>query len=116
MTGDAELMTGVPCMHNFLPVSSPLAHFFTGVEASGAPGRDVDKFAWLRIKREKCVRNSVKMEKSAWLRIDKPMGEGLNGGKMQDSTVLSSLHVCVQSCWFLFGIVFIHPSLTTWHP
>ena len=41
MTGDAELMSGDPRWHNFLPGTSPLGLFFTGVEASGALSRDV---------------------------------------------------------------------------
>ena len=41
MTGDAELVTGDPRWHNFLPGISPLGLFFTGVEASGALSRDV---------------------------------------------------------------------------
>ena len=41
MTGDAELMTGDPRWYNFRPGLSPLAYFFTGVEAGGAVGRDV---------------------------------------------------------------------------
>ena len=43
MTGDAELITGVPRWYNFLPGLFPLAHFFTGVEAGGALGRDVER-------------------------------------------------------------------------
>ena len=38
MTGDAEIMTGHPRWYNFLPGLSPLAYFFTGVEAGGAVG------------------------------------------------------------------------------
>ena len=41
MTGDAELITGDPSWYNFLLGLSPLAYFFTGVEAGGALGRDV---------------------------------------------------------------------------
>ena len=41
MTGDAELLTGDPRWHNFLPGTSPLGLFSTGVEASGALSRDV---------------------------------------------------------------------------
>ena len=42
MTGDAELMTGVPRpLVYFLLGLSPLAYFFTGVEGGGALGRDV---------------------------------------------------------------------------
>ena len=41
MTGDAELMTGDPHWHNFLPGTSSLGLSFTGVEASGALSRDV---------------------------------------------------------------------------
>ena len=44
MTGDAELMTGVPRWYNFLPGLSPLAHSFTVVEAGRALGRDVYSF------------------------------------------------------------------------
>ena len=41
MIGDAEIMTGDPHWHNFLPGTSPLGLFFTGVEASEALSRDV---------------------------------------------------------------------------
>ena len=41
MSGDAELMTGDPRWQNFLPGTSSLGLFFTGVEASGAHSRDV---------------------------------------------------------------------------
>ena len=41
MTGDAELMTGDPRWYNFLPGLSPLAFFFTGVEAGGALSRNI---------------------------------------------------------------------------
>ena len=41
MAGDAKLLTGDPRWINFLLGLSPLAYFFTGVEAGGALGRDV---------------------------------------------------------------------------
>ena len=41
MTGDAELVTGDPRWHNFLPGTTPLGLFFTGVGANGALSRDV---------------------------------------------------------------------------
>ena len=41
MTGDAELVTGDPRLHNLLLGISPLGLFFTGVEARGAISRDV---------------------------------------------------------------------------
>ena len=41
MTGDAELLTGDPRWHNFLPGTSPLGLFFTRVEASAALTRVV---------------------------------------------------------------------------
>ena len=41
MTEDAELVTGDPRWHNFLPRISPLGLFFPGVEASGALSWDV---------------------------------------------------------------------------
>ena len=41
MTGDAELVTGDPHWHNFLPGISPVSLSFTAVEASWALSRDV---------------------------------------------------------------------------
>ena len=41
MIGDAELVTGDPRWHNFLPGISPLGLIFTGVEASGELSWDV---------------------------------------------------------------------------
>ena len=38
---DVELLTGDPRWHNFLPGTSPLGLFFTGVEASEALSWDV---------------------------------------------------------------------------
>ena len=49
MTGDAELLTGDPRWHNFLPGTFPLGLFFTGVEASGALSRDVIIYlSWIK--------------------------------------------------------------------
>ena len=41
MTGNDELVTGDPRLHNLVPGISPLGLFFTGLEASGALSRDV---------------------------------------------------------------------------
>ena len=41
MTGEAEILTGDPRWHNFLPGTSPLGFIFTGVEATGSLSRDV---------------------------------------------------------------------------
>ena len=41
MTRDAELMTGDPSWHNFLPGTSSLGLFLTGAEANMALSQDV---------------------------------------------------------------------------
>ena len=41
MTEDAEILTGDPRWHNFLPGTSSLGLFLTGMEANGALSGDV---------------------------------------------------------------------------